>query len=34
LNSDLMDWLESMGAQEGNTQTPGDFVVEKAFVQR
>lgn len=34
LNSDLMDWLEVAGAQEGNTSTPGDFVVEKAFVQR
>jgi ferredoxin--NADP+ reductase len=34
LNTDIMNWLESQGAQEGNTSTPGDFVVEKAFVQR
>ena len=29
-----MNWLEEQGAQEGNTSEPGDFVVEKAFVQR
>ena len=34
LNTDIMNWLEEQGAQEGNTSEPGDFVVEKAFVQR
>ena len=34
LNADLMDHFESLGMQEGNTSTPGRFVVEKAFVQR
>ena len=34
LNTDIMNWLEKQGAQEGNTSEPGDFVVEKAFVQR
>ena len=34
LNTDIMNWLESQGAQEGNTSTPGDFLIEKAFVQR
>lgn len=34
LNADLMDHFESLGMQEGNTSIPGQFVVEKAFVQR
>jgi ferredoxin--NADP+ reductase len=34
LNTDIMNWLEQQGAKEGNTSEPGDFVVEKAFVQR
>jgi ferredoxin--NADP+ reductase len=34
LNVDLMDHFESLGMQEGNTSIPGQFVVEKAFVQR
>ena len=34
LNADLMDHFESLGMEEGNTSTPGQFVVEKAFVQR
>ena len=34
LNTDLMDYFESLGMQEGNTSIPGQFVVEKAFVQR
>lgn len=34
LNADLMDYFESLGMQEGNTSIPGQFVVEKAFVQR
>ena len=34
LNKDLIEHFESLGMEEGNTSTPGDFVVEKAFVQR
>ena len=34
LNTDLMKWLDSEGAKEGSTGVPGEFVVEKAFVQR
>ena len=31
-NEDLKTILESNGFKEGNTNTPGDYVVEKAFV--
>jgi len=34
LNTDLIEYFESLGMQEGNTSIPGQFVVEKAFVQR
>ena len=34
LNKDLIEHFESLGMQEGNTSIPGQFVVEKAFVQR
>jgi ferredoxin--NADP+ reductase len=34
LNTNLMKWLEGEGATEGSTGVPGEFVVEKAFVQR
>ena len=34
LNKDLIEHFESLGMKEGNTSIPGDFVVEKAFVQR
>lgn len=34
LNRDLIEHFESLGMQEGNTSIPGQFVVEKAFVQR
>jgi len=34
LNKDLIEHFESLGMQEGNTSIPGEFVVEKAFVQR
>ena len=34
LNSDLIEYFESMGMLKGNTKTPGEFVVEKAFVRR
>ena len=34
LNADLIEHFESLGMQEGNTSIPGQFVVEKAFVQR
>ena len=31
---DLTDMLKSSGFSEGNTSTPGDFVVERAFVDQ
>jgi ferredoxin--NADP+ reductase len=31
---DLKHSLESRGFHEGNTTTPGDFVVERAFVDQ
>jgi ferredoxin--NADP+ reductase len=34
LNADLMKWIKGTGATEGNTSVPGDFVIEKAFVQK
>ena len=34
LNKDLIEHFESLGMKEGNTSIPGQFVVEKAFVQR
>ena len=32
--AELKELLESRGFQEGNTSTPGDFVVERAFVEK
>ena len=34
LNEDVTGWLKSIGAKEGNTSTQGEFVVEKAFVEK
>jgi ferredoxin--NADP+ reductase len=31
---DLKNMLEERGFAEGNTSTPGDFVVERAFVEQ
>jgi ferredoxin--NADP+ reductase len=31
---DLKELLESRGFKEGNTTTPGDFVIERAFVEQ
>jgi ferredoxin--NADP+ reductase len=31
---DTKAWLEERGFKEGNTTTPGDFVVERAFVEQ
>ena len=31
---DLKHLLESRGFKEGNTSTPGDFVVERAFAEK
>jgi ferredoxin--NADP+ reductase len=31
---DLKTLLESRGFNEGNTSTPGDFVIERAFAER
>ena len=30
----LKELLEKRGFKEGNTTTPGDFVVERAFVEK
>jgi len=32
--ADLKDILQARGFKEGNTTTPGDFVVERAFVEK
>jgi len=32
--SDLRSWLEGRGFEEGNQGEPGDFVIEKAFVEK
>ncbi len=34
LNKDLIKYCKDLGMIEGNTSTPGDFVVEKAFVEK
>ena len=34
LNKDLKTILEARGFKEGNTTTPGDYVVERAFVEQ
>lgn len=34
LNQDLMGYFKSIGMKEGNTSIPGEFVVEKAFVEK
>ena len=31
---DLKRLLEARGFKEGNTSTPGDFVIERAFVEQ
>jgi ferredoxin--NADP+ reductase len=31
---DLKHMLEGRGFKEGNTSTPGDFVVERAFAEK
>ena len=32
LNKDIVDWLDGIGATEGNNKQQGTYVVEKAFV--
>ena len=32
LNEDIVDWLNGIGAKEGNNKEQGTYVVEKAFV--
>ena len=32
--ADLRAWLEGRGFEEGNQGEPGDFVIEKAFVEK
>jgi len=34
LNTELIEYFESIGMQQGKSNTPGEFVVEKAFVRR
>jgi ferredoxin--NADP+ reductase len=34
LNKDMRALLEKRGFKEGSTTTPGDFVVERAFVEQ
>ncbi len=34
LNTELIEYFESIGMQQGNSKTPGEFVIEKAFVRR
>ena len=34
LNTELIEYFETTGMQKGNSKTPGEFVVEKAFVRR
>jgi hypothetical protein len=29
-----MEYFESIGMQQGSSKTPGEFVIEKAFVRR
>jgi ferredoxin--NADP+ reductase len=31
---DLKEMLEARGFKEGNTSTPGDFVIERAFAEK
>ena len=31
---DLKEMLEKRGFNEGNTSTPGDFVIERAFAEK
>ncbi len=32
--ADLKDMMEKRDFKEGNTSTPGDFVIERAFVEK
>ena len=32
--AELKEMLEERGFKEGNTTTPGDFVIERAFVEK
>ena len=32
--AELKELLEKRGFKEGNTSTPGDFVIERAFVEK
>jgi ferredoxin--NADP+ reductase len=34
LNKDMREILDAKGFKEGNTTTPGDYVVERAFVEQ
>ncbi len=32
MNAELIEYLEGLGFTEGDSKTPGEYVVEKAFV--
>jgi len=34
LNTELIEYFESKGMQQGNSKTPAEYVIEKAFVRR
>jgi ferredoxin--NADP+ reductase len=34
MNLELKEWLEGLGFSEGNNKTPGEYVVEKSFVEK
>jgi ferredoxin--NADP+ reductase len=34
LNKDMRELLDARGFVEGSTSTPGDYVVERAFVEQ
>jgi ferredoxin--NADP+ reductase len=34
LNKDMREILDAKGFKEGNTTTPGDYVVARAFVEQ
>ena len=33
-NEDIMAWCESKGMTEGTLRTPGEYVFERAFVEK
>ena len=33
-NKEFIEYFSQIGLSEGNTSTPGDYLVEKAFVEK